>query len=135
MNISTTKAHPKGKGRPVNKSYSINGCGSSASGNGKLPDDTDSVSILAYADDGVDKSSSSHVYITFGLDDEPDHLDGLIRKLTALRLKQDRDRALNDNEKALVAKHDIIGAIKAVRERTGLGLKDSKDRVDAYRRF
>lgn len=44
-----------------------------------------------------------------------------------------RDESLNEHEKALVADKRLIIAIKSVRERLGLGLKEAKDIVDTYR--
>lgn len=40
---------------------------------------------------------------------------------------------LEDAEMALVESGRMISAIKAVRARTGIGLKDAKDKCDAYR--
>lgn len=40
---------------------------------------------------------------------------------------------LNNGEKAFVAAGKVIDAIKAVRERTGKGLKEAKDLVISYR--
>jgi Ribosomal protein L7/L12 C-terminal domain len=40
---------------------------------------------------------------------------------------------LNEDEKQFVVKNQFIQAIKEVRTRTGLGLKEAKDLVDAYR--
>ena len=41
---------------------------------------------------------------------------------------------LNEQEKALIRdSNDFVGAIKSYRNRTGFGLKESKDIVDAYR--
>lgn len=40
---------------------------------------------------------------------------------------------LTEDEKAMVSNGDIIGTIKNVRARMGIGLKDAKDAVDAYR--
>lgn len=53
----------------------------------------------------------------------------------AARLDYARDEEvlLTKNEKALINAGRIIDAIKEVRCRTGLGLKEAKDRVDAHR--
>lgn len=40
---------------------------------------------------------------------------------------------LNQDERDMVARGENIAAIKAIRLRGGLGLKDAKDLVDAYR--
>lgn len=39
---------------------------------------------------------------------------------------------LNPNEVAILVKRGPIFAIKAYRERTGMGLRESKDAVDSY---
>lgn len=88
MRISTTKAHPQAKGRAVVRAYKLIGSGASAIGGGCLPEDTNSVSISACAYDGVDMSTSTRVFITFGLDDHGGDLDSLINKLLDLRDKQ-----------------------------------------------
>lgn len=90
MRVSTTKAHPKGAGRAVVRDYKITGTGVSASGDRRLPDDLDTVTIAAYASDGVDMSTSSRVFVELHLDDNPDAIDTLIERLTALRAHQRR---------------------------------------------
>ena len=90
MRVSTTKANPKGTGRSIACDYKISGTGASASGDRRLPDEVDTVTISAHASDGADMSSSSRVFVTFGLDDSPDDIDALIEKLTALRAHQRR---------------------------------------------
>ena len=72
----------------MSREFTMTGVGASASGGGRLPDDTDCVSISAYASDGVDMSTSTRVFITFGLDDRPADLDNLVNKLLDLRDKQ-----------------------------------------------
>ena len=42
---------------------------------------------------------------------------------------------LSTSERVLLEKGDIISAIKSVRARTGLGLRDSKDICDKYIRI
>lgn len=87
MKISTKKAHPLGKGRNVTRAYRITGTGA---GGSRLPDDTDSVSLSLSADDGVDLSTSTRLFIMFGLDDRGEDIDHLIAKLTDLRINQRR---------------------------------------------
>lgn len=90
MRVTTTKANPTANGRGITKSYKITGTGSGADG-GHLPDDVDTVSVAGYASDGADKSTSSHVFIQFCIDDDPGNIDGLIRRLIELRDRQRRE--------------------------------------------
>jgi hypothetical protein len=87
VRVSTRKAHPKGNGRLITRDYAVGGTGMVGR---LLPDEVERVSISGWANDGVDRSVSSHVYVTFGLDDNPADLDGLIAKLTLLRARQRR---------------------------------------------
>lgn len=45
---------------------------------------------------------------------------------------KDTDPNLNENEMNLARNNDMIPAIRAYRERTGLGLKESKDAVQKW---
>lgn len=47
--------------------------------------------------------------------------------------KIQEDQELNNYEKDLLDNKQVIEAIKSLRARTGLGLKDAKDKADAYR--
>ena len=49
-----------------------------------------------------------------------------------IAVKKVRDLTLTDYEKRLVDGDKKIFAIKEIRQRTGLGLKEAKDLVDAY---
>ncbi len=90
MDISTTKAHPTGNGRSIVKTYRITSVGASASGEGNVKR-PDVVTIMAKANDGVDSSVSSRVFITIGINDDPGQIDDLIKRLTDLRARQVED--------------------------------------------
>jgi ribosomal protein L7/L12 len=47
--------------------------------------------------------------------------------------KIQEDQELNSYEKELLDNKQAIEAIKSLRARTGLGLKDAKDKADEYR--
>jgi hypothetical protein len=71
------------------------------------------------------------------VNDLPDESVPTLMRVIADRLEQQRKGRvapllLTPDEKAMVASGDKIGAIKAVRWRTSLGLKESKDLVDNY---
>ena len=44
------------------------------------------------------------------------------------------DGSLTEDERAMIAKPDLIGCVKSIRERTGLGLREAKDYMDRARR-
>jgi hypothetical protein len=46
----------------------------------------------------------------------------------------EENKTLNATERAFVQRNEYIQAIKALRGRRGLGLKEAKDEVDTYRR-
>lgn len=94
MKVNTKNAHPKGKGRSVRTEYNVTSIGATASGGAQLPDDTECVSIGAHAYDGEDSSVSTQLFITLGLDEDPNKLDALIVKLTDLRAHQRRLKGL-----------------------------------------
>lgn len=87
MRITTTKAHPQGRGRRVTKAWRITSIGATGTNGGTLPYDTTAVSISVSANDGEDLSTSSRMRIEIGLDDSVDSIDRLIGKLTDLRAK------------------------------------------------
>lgn len=83
---------------------------------------------IEYYNDGRDGNPKGLMVVHVLKAPEP-----VLRKLVEmLRLNDDRD-ALNEHEKALVHQGQAIKAIKAMRERTGRGLKECKDAVDRYK--
>jgi hypothetical protein len=86
--------HPKGNGRRRELALSDNcaSVGATTSGHGRLPDDTERVSLSFYETDGVDASTSTYHTITLSTDDDPNMIDALIGKLTDLRAHQRRTR-------------------------------------------
>ncbi|HIY22985.1 MAG TPA: hypothetical protein H9837_01560 [Candidatus Brachybacterium merdigallinarum] len=56
-----------------------------------------------------------------------------LNRYEVAKIREDRAGRIPEECKQLVADGKVIQAVKVYRERTGAGLKDAKDAIDAYR--